>query len=156
MIPAQEELVASDPRVPLCEQTLGELRALAGDLRDVPDPVLAPPVRAWIAEAESQFFECFEGLSDEQIGDVYDEFATLEAEVETALDRLREAGLVFSGWSVDGGLVEVVELAGHPFFLGCQFHPEFTSTPRYGHALFQGFIRAALEYRHQHHPAATA
>lgn len=89
-IPAQEELVASDPRVPLCEQTLGELRALAGDLRDVPDPVIAPPVRAWIAEAESQFFECFEGLSDEQIGDVYDEFATLEAEVETALDRLRE------------------------------------------------------------------
>ena len=72
------------------------------------------------------------------------------------LDRLREAGLVVSGWSVDGGLVEVVELAGHPFFLGCQFHPEFTSTPRYGHALFQGFIRAALEYRHQHHPAATA
>lgn len=89
-IPAQEELVTSDARVPLCEQTLGELRTLVGDLRDVPDPVLDPPVQAWIAEAESQFFECFEGLSDQQIGGVYDELATLQAEVETALDRLTE------------------------------------------------------------------
>ncbi|HHJ11797.1 MAG TPA: CTP synthase, partial [Chromatiales bacterium] len=58
-------------------------------------------------------------------------------------DRLTEAGLVISGTSVDGALVEVVELHDHPWFLACQFHPEFTSTPRDGHPLFSGFIRAA-------------
>ncbi len=61
-------------------------------------------------------------------------------------ESLESAGMVFSGWSVDG-LVEVVELPGHPWFLGCQFHPEFTSTPRDGHPLFTGFINAALAYR---------
>jgi CTP synthase len=59
------------------------------------------------------------------------------------LERLSAAGLVVSGRSSDGSLVEVVELADHPWFVGCQFHPEFTSTPRDGHPLFVGFIRAA-------------
>jgi CTP synthase len=59
------------------------------------------------------------------------------------LDRLQEAGLRFSGWSMDGNLAEVVELDDHPWFLACQFHPEFTSTPRDGHPLFTRFIRAA-------------
>jgi CTP synthase len=59
------------------------------------------------------------------------------------LETLTEAGLVISGRSEDGSLVEVVELKDHPWFLGCQFHPEFTSTPRDGHPLFSGFIRAA-------------
>jgi CTP synthase len=59
------------------------------------------------------------------------------------LDTLTQAGLVISGRSEDGSLVEVVELKDHPWFLGCQFHPEFTSTPRDGHPLFSGFIRAA-------------
>ena len=59
-------------------------------------------------------------------------------------DRLREAGLVFSGVSVDEALVEVVELPDHPWFVGCQFHPEFTSNPRDGHPLFTSYIRAAL------------
>ena len=58
-----------------------------------------------------------------------------------------EAGLRFSGWSLDGRLVEMVEIPDHPWFIACQFHPEFTSTPRDGHALFTGFIRAALEYQ---------
>ncbi|MGF1528025.1 MAG: CTP synthase [Candidatus Competibacterales bacterium] len=61
--------------------------------------------------------------------------------------RLQEAGLVFSGWSVEDELVEMIELPDHPFFLACQFHPEFTSSPRRGHPLFQAFIRAALEHR---------
>ncbi len=61
----------------------------------------------------------------------------------TYLERLQNAGLVISGTSMDGNLVEVVELHDHPWFLGCQFHPEFTSTPRDGHPLFAGFIRAA-------------
>ena len=58
-------------------------------------------------------------------------------------DKLQAAGLVIAGTSLDGNLVEMVELHDHPWFLGCQFHPEFTSTPRDGHPLFAGFIRAA-------------
>lgn len=58
-------------------------------------------------------------------------------------DQLEQAGLVLSGTSADGELVEVVELADHPWFVGCQFHPEFTSSPRDGHPLFKGFILAA-------------
>lgn len=64
------------------------------------------------------------------------------------LPHLEEAGLRVSGVSVDGELVEVVEVPDHPWFVACQFHPEFTSTPRDGHPLFQGFIEAALS-RHQ-------
>jgi len=62
-------------------------------------------------------------------------------------DRLREAGLVFSGRSEDGSLVEAVELRDHPWFIGCQFHPEFTSTPRGGHPLFTGFVAAGRRYQ---------
>ena len=61
-------------------------------------------------------------------------------------ERLEQHGLVISGVS-DDGLVETVEMRGHPWFIGCQFHPEFTSTPRRGHCLFSGFIRAARAYR---------
>jgi len=54
--------------------------------------------------------------------------------------------LVVAGESMDGGLVEVIELHDHPWFVGCQFHPEFTSSPREGHPLFKGFISAARLY----------
>ena len=60
-------------------------------------------------------------------------------------ETLERAGLVLSGTSIDGNLVEVVEIPDHPWFLACQFHPEFTSTPRDGHPLFTGFINAALD-----------
>ena len=60
--------------------------------------------------------------------------------------QLEEAGLIISGKSTDGNLVEMIELKDHPWFLACQFHPEFTSTPRDGHPLFADYIRAALEY----------
>lgn len=60
------------------------------------------------------------------------------------LDQLKGAGLRISGRSEDGALVEVVEVEDHPWFVACQFHPEFTSTPRDGHPLFTGFINAAL------------
>lgn len=66
------------------------------------------------------------------------------------LERLQEAGLVIAGRSMDESLVEVVELADHPWFVACQFHPEFTSTPRDGHPLFSGYIRAALEHQARH------
>ena len=58
---------------------------------------------------------------------------------------LTEAGLVISGTSPDDSLVETVELCGHPFFIGVQFHPEFKSRPNQPHPLFKGFIAAALE-----------
>jgi CTP synthase len=62
--------------------------------------------------------------------------------------QLEEAGLVISGKSSDGNLVEMIELKDHPWFLACQFHPEFTSSPRDGHPLFANFIKAALEFHH--------
>jgi CTP synthase len=60
-------------------------------------------------------------------------------------ETLEQAGLVVSGTSPDGSLVEIIELAEHPWFLGCQFHPEFKSKPMQPHPLFRDFIRAALE-----------
>ncbi|MCF6338703.1 MAG: CTP synthase [Gammaproteobacteria bacterium] len=59
------------------------------------------------------------------------------------LDTLQGAGLAVVGRSADGSLVEMVEIPEHPWFVACQFHPEFTSTPRDGHPLFSGFISAA-------------
>jgi CTP synthase len=63
-------------------------------------------------------------------------------------DRLRGAGLVISGTSPDGRLVEYVELAreAHPFFVGTQAHPEFTSRPTRPQPLFRAFVAAALDY----------
>ena len=63
----------------------------------------------------------------------------------TYREALEEAGLVLSGVSPDGRLVEVVELPDHPWFLGCQFHPEFKSRPLKPHPLFVHFIRACVE-----------
>jgi len=63
------------------------------------------------------------------------------------LEQLEKAGLIFSGKSMDGRLVEFIELADHPWFLACQFHPEFTSTPRRGHPLFSGFVEAAAKHK---------
>ena len=62
------------------------------------------------------------------------------------IDRLEEKGLVISGTSPDGELVEIVEIEDHPWYLGCQFHPEFKSSPMDPHPLFREFIRASLAY----------
>ncbi len=64
-------------------------------------------------------------------------------------EQLSKAGLVFSGLSTDKSLVEVIENPNHPWFIAGQFHPEFNSTPRYGHPLFTGFIAAAFEHQKQ-------
>ena len=72
----------------------------------------------------------------------------------TYLERFQHAGLRFSGFSRDG-LVEVIELPDHPWFVATQFHPEFTSTPRDGHPLFTGFIRAARAQRAAQLPQAA-
>ena len=71
------------------------------------------------------------------------------------LMRLEGSGLTIAGRSADGELCEMIELADHPWFLACQFHPEFTSTPRDGHPLFKGYIEAALAQR-QAKKGATA
>ena len=65
------------------------------------------------------------------------------------LEPLEAAGLLVSGRSADGKLVEMIEIPDHPWFVACQFHPEFKSTPRDGHPLFTSFIRAARE-QHAH------
>lgn len=61
------------------------------------------------------------------------------------VDALQKAGLKIGGWSADDTLVEMVEIADHPWFVACQFHPEFTSTPRDGHPLFSAFVKAAVD-----------
>jgi len=60
---------------------------------------------------------------------------------------LEDAGMKVAGTSIDGRLVEIMEIPDHPWFVACQFHPEFTSTPRYGHPLFSGFLEAAMACR---------
>ena len=62
------------------------------------------------------------------------------------LDQLREAGMRVAGWSEDRSLVEMIELPQHPWFVACQFHPEFTSRPRGGHPLFTSYIEAAIAH----------
>lgn len=62
------------------------------------------------------------------------------------LDQLTANGLVVAGKSEDGELVEMIELQDHPWFIACQFHPEFTSSPRDGHPLFSGFVEAGLAH----------
>ena len=59
--------------------------------------------------------------------------------------ELEKCGMVFSGISADDSLVEIIEFSDHPWFVGVQFHPEFTSTPRDGHPLFTGYVNAARE-----------
>jgi CTP synthase len=67
-------------------------------------------------------------------------------------DILVAAGLKIAGSSVDTKLVEIIEIPKHPWFIACQFHPEFTSNPRDGHPLFSGFIRAASKFHDSVHP----
>ena len=62
-------------------------------------------------------------------------------------DLLENNGLIISGKSLDGTLVEVIELKDHPWFLGCQFHPEFTSKPISGHPLFEAFVKSIRDYK---------
>jgi CTP synthase len=71
-------------------------------------------------------------------------------------DVLKRGGMVLCGHSMDETLVEMIEIPTHPWFLGCQFHPEFTSTPLDGHPLFRGFIEAALKHKQGELPAEVA
>ena len=62
------------------------------------------------------------------------------------IPQMEQLGLAVAGRSEDGELVEMIELPAHPWFVACQFHPEFTSSPRDGHPLFCGFIDAANQH----------
>jgi CTP synthase len=73
----------------------------------------------------------------------------------TYRDRYTQAGFRFSGLSKDD-LVEIIELPGHPWFVATQFHPEFTSSPRDGHPLFAGFVKAARQHRTAQLPEAAS
>lgn len=68
------------------------------------------------------------------------------------IPQLEQAGLHISGLSSEENLCEVIELpqAVHPWFVACQFHPEFTSTPRMGHPLFKAYVKAAIDFAHKH------
>ena len=66
---------------------------------------------------------------------------------ENYLQPLKEKGLVFSARCQETGLVEAIEVPNHPWYIACQFHPEFTSTPRKGHPLFKSFVQAALGHQ---------
>ena len=72
------------------------------------------------------------------------------------LGRLKDKGLRVSGLTENKELCEIVELPAHPWFMGCQFHPEFTSSPRDGHPLFKSFIEAAIEHQAQKSKTAIA
>jgi CTP synthase len=71
-------------------------------------------------------------------------------------DIFQKNGMVLAGLSMDEMLVEIIEIADHPWFIACQFHPEFTSSPRDGHPLFTGFIEAALRYQEGELPQGVA
>ena len=73
----------------------------------------------------------------------------------TYVPQLEKAGIRISGRSVDGELVEMIEVPDHPWYMACQFHPEFTSRPRTSHRLFSGFIDAALAYAANHNHVTT-
>lgn len=65
------------------------------------------------------------------------------------LDRIQNAGMIVSGTNPETGLVEIVELKNHPWFVACQFHPEFSSRPNRAHALFSEFINHAIMYNQE-------
>ena len=81
-------------------------------------------------------------MSTEQTLSIIKPDAVSSNHIGEILTRFEKAGLKISGRSQDN-LVELIEIPNHSWFIGCQFHPEFTSTPRDGHPLFTGFIQAA-------------
>ena len=66
------------------------------------------------------------------------------------LDDLKKNGMVISGTSPDGRIVEMIEIQDHPWFVATQAHPEFKSRPNRAHPLFKGFVKASKEYAHEH------
>ena len=80
--------------------------------------------------------EEFNNLIDKKVTEFNNEYREI----------LKNSGLIIAGQSSDKTLVEIIELKDHPWFLGCQFHPEFTSKPINGHPLFEAFVRSIRDY----------
>ncbi len=109
---------------------------------------LLPGTRAHKAYVSAMHKAGDNGASDDSIGEVtVQERHRHRFEFNNAFrETLGDAGLVFSGLSPDGRLVEICELRDHPFMLGSQFHPEFKSRPNRPHPMFKAFIEAAINY----------
>lgn len=128
------------------------------------------PVIALITEWQDEFREIYQRTVDSDLGgtmrlggykavlteesrvrDIYKKAEVIERhrhryEVNNKyVEDLEKAGLIFSGKSEDKSLMEIVEIPTHKWFIACQAHPEFTSTPRYGHKLFESYIDAAIQ-----------
>ena len=134
------------------------------------DPKTTNPVIALITEWQDEFGEIHQRTVDSDLGgtmrlgsykavlkegsrvrDIYKKAEIVERhrhryEVNNKyVEDLEKAGLIFSGKSEDASLMEIIEIPGHKWFVACQAHPEFTSTPRYGHKLFESYIEAAIK-----------
>ena len=134
------------------------------------DPTTTNPVIALITEWQDEFGEIHQRTVNSDLGgtmrlggykavlnegsrvrDIYKKAEVVERhrhryEVNNKfVEELEKAGLIFSGKSEDGSLMEIIEIPQHKWFVACQAHPEFTSTPRYGHKLFESYIEAAIK-----------
>ena len=134
------------------------------------DPKTTNPVIALITEWQDEFGKIHQRTVDSDLGgtmrlgsykavlkegsrvrDIYKKAEIVERhrhryEVNNKyVEDLEKAGLIFSGKSEDASLMEIIEIPGHKWFVACQAHPEFTSTPRYGHKLFESYIEAAIK-----------
>ncbi|MGQ4002473.1 CTP synthase [Francisellaceae bacterium CB299] len=134
------------------------------------DPTTTNPVIALITEWQDEFGEIHQRTVNSDLGgtmrlggykavlnegsrvrDIYKKAEVVERhrhryEVNNKfVEELEKAGLIFSGKSEDGSLMEIIEISQHKWFVACQAHPEFTSTPRYGHKLFESYIEAAIK-----------
>lgn len=95
-------------------------------------------------------------LAHEIYGDTVNERHRHRYEVNNVyVDRLEASGMVVSARTPNKNLLEIIELPDHNWFVGVQFHPEFTSTPRDGHPLFSSYIKAALKFKQQRNPASS-
>ena len=113
---------------------------LLPEQREIEDKGATMRLGAWpcVVHSESRAYEAY---AEEKVSERHRHRYEFNPDYR---DRLSRAGLTLSGTSPDGRLVEIVEIADHPWFLGCQFHPEFASTPFRPHPLFVAFVGAAL------------
>jgi CTP synthase len=106
---------------------------------------------AWTCKLEPESL-AYEAYGQAEISERHRHRYEFNREYESTLTA---GGLRISGSTPDGTYVEIVELPGHPFFLGCQFHPEFKSKPLEPHPLFSAFVKASYENRLRHRQARS-
>jgi len=122
--------------------------ALLPEQRDVKEKGASMRLGAWPCVIEQDSF-AFAAYGQEKIAERHRHRYELNNDYKKTLT---EKGLRITGISPDGRLAEIVEIKDHPWFLGCQFHPEFKSRPVRPHPLFSRFVEAALNYAQQRNP----